>query len=221
MSASAFAFAVVLIACGGGGAPNSEPEPSVAGPEAAHEPPTGMAAEPILYSDSRFAYPGFQRAGLDQVHAALTELVGDRVQLRVIPYTGTDPDSGETVLKGETLEIYYLTSAADLSALRPQADQTATVVREAFPGLQGDYKVALHARLPDGRTVADLNPELSEACGENNMVRTGIALSEYEPGHPESLFEFLCDGAQVVDPYFIEKGWDHLPGAWRTSDTPS
>jgi hypothetical protein len=152
------------------------------------------------------------------VHAALSERVGDRVQLRVIAYVGSDPSTGESVLKGETLYVFVQEPDADLTAVKARADRVITMAQEAFPELGENYSVGVNARLPTGSTVADLNPDLSEACGDRNMVGTRVSLAEFEPGSPDDLFQFLCDGAKVADPFFIEEGWDHLPGAWRTTD---
>ncbi|MDX1500854.1 MAG: hypothetical protein R3325_00730 [Thermoanaerobaculia bacterium] len=188
-----------------------------AAPDAAPAPPTGLAAEPILYSDADVVYTGFGPERLGGLHAVLTELTGDRVQLRVIPYLGRDADTGETVLKGETLFVYTLQPDADLAALRSRGDQVVARVRETFPDLGEGYSVELYARLPDGRTVADLEPELATACGDPNTVRTGVRLAEYEPGNPDDRFRFLCDGAKVLDRYFIDEEWGRLPGLWRTT----
>ena len=122
------------------------------------------------------------------------------------------------MLKGETLYVFVQEPDADLTAVKARADRVIATVQEAFPELGENYTVRVNARLPTGSTVADLNPDLSEACGDRNMVQTGVSLAEFEPGSPEDLFEFLCDAAKVVDPFFIEEDWDHLPGAWRTTD---
>ena len=119
--------------------------------------------------------------------------------------------------KGETLHAFVQEPDADLTAVKARADRLIAMVQEAFPELGENYSVEVKARLPTGSSVADLNPDLSEACGDRNMVRTGVSLAEFEPGNPDDLFQFLCDGARVVDPFFMEDDWDHLPGAWRTT----
>lgn len=197
---------------GGGTAPTTAP---------AEEPPSapsGMAAEPILYADGRFSYVGFQHGPLTDLHAALSELAGDRVQLRVIAYVGSDPSAEGLVLKGETLYVFVQEPDADLMAIQGRGDRVISMVQETFPELGENYSVEVHARLPEGATVADLNPELSEACGDQNTVRTGVSLADFEPGNPDDLFQFLCDGAARLDPFFVEEGEDHLAGAWRTTD---
>ncbi len=142
------------------------------------------------------------------------------MQLRVIPYLGSDPSTGDSVLKGETLSVFVQQSDADLTALRDRSDRLIALVKETFPELGENYSVRVNARLPTGSTVADLSPELSEACGDRNLVQSGVKLAEFEPESQDDLFQFLCDGAQVVNPFFIEQDWDHLPGAWRTTDEP-
>ena len=225
---SSIGATVILITVGwtqaGCGKSGPAEEPSVmetsTGGRAEEPPsaPTGLAAEPILYADGGFSYVGFRHGPLTDFHGALSEVVGDRVQLRVIAYVGSDPSTEELMLKGETLYVFVQEPDADLTAVRARGDRVITMVKEAFPELGENYSVEVHARLPTGSTVVDLNPELSEACGDRNMVRTGVSLAEFEPGNPDDLFQFLCDGAKSLDLFFIEEGEDHLAGAWRTTD---
>lgn len=184
------------------------------GARPAEAPAPEAATEPILWSRPPQPYENFRTEPVRQLHAAAEQLLGKPLLFRLVPYVDRDADSGEWSLKGETLEVYYQETDLSLERLQQRADALITEVRQRFPDLDADDSLIVHARLPEGKTLADLAPDLADDCGEHNAVRTGVDPSEYEPGSLADLYFALCDGipalsADLTDPReeFVEENW--------------
>lgn len=188
----------------------STPEPTT---EATTSVPA-LALEPILWGRSEHAYEDFLPEQLQALYADLSQELGKPLLFRVGQYVDRDDESGDWFLKGETLTVSYQEGEASVDVLRTKADDLIQRVQVAFPGLDENDSVEIYARLPEGRTVADLNPELEESCGSHNSVRTGLKPSTYVAGSLDELYYALCDGDPALSAelqssrhVFVEENW--------------
>jgi hypothetical protein len=206
---------VVLLAlavCGGCHATAEAPPATVAHAD--------VALQPILWARSDVAYESFRSEPLRALHAELTSRLGEPLLFRVVPVVGQDATSGSSVLRGETLEIYYQEPRASAWSLRRHVDQIVRRVQASFPDLDGNDHLLIDARLPEGKTVADLDRRAKDSCGARNNVRTDVRPASYEPGRLEDLAFLLCDGPAELDARLQDPGWPLAQENWRADDVP-
>ena len=189
-------LALALSGCGPGDA-TVETASAAAEPEAAAV--SALASEPLLWSRSPHPYQDFRTEPVRALHASVQQRLGEPLHFRIVPYVDRNEETGEWFLKGETLTVLYQETEASLTGLRKRADELIVEVRNEFPGLDENDSLMIYARLPEGKSVADLDPELRDACGENNSVRAGARPSEYLPGELDELYFALCDSVPALD----------------------
>ena len=191
-------------------------EPAVAPP--ASPPPAGLESEPILWARSEVAYEDFRAEPLQVLRAELATLLGEPLLLRVVPFVERSGEPAQPVLRGETLEVYYQESRASVRAVRRKVDQAVRRVRSAFPGLDENDHLLVHARLPEGKTVSDLDRRVAKDCGARNAIRTDVRPSRYGPGRLEGLVFVLCDGPAQLDARLQDPRWPLIAENWSTDD---
>ena len=203
-------LAVALLGVGGcrepAGAPPAPPKP------------VGLESEPILWARSEVAYEDFRAEPLRALHAELATLLGEPLLLRVVPFIERSGEPQRSVLRGETLEVYYQESRASVPAIRRRVDQAVRRVRAAFPGLDENDHLLVHARLPEGKTVADLDRRVAKECGARNAIRTDVRPSRYVPGRLSGLVFVLCDGPAELDARLQDPRWPLIADNWSTGD---
>lgn len=202
--------AVALLAGGGCGGPAEAPP--------APPKPVGFETEPILWAKSEVAYQDFRAEPVRALHAELATMLGEPLLFRVVPFVEKSGEPPQASLRGETLEVYYQESKASVAAVRKKVDQSVRRVRASFPGLDLNDHLLIHARLPEGKTVADLDRKVSEECGARNAVRTDVRPTIYVPGRLEELTFVLCDGPAVLDARLQDPEWPLIPENWSTDD---
>ena len=207
--------ALALLAAGGGCRPTEEPAP------AAVEGESRFELEPILWARSEVAYRDFRTEPLRSLHEELTELLGEPLLFRVVPFVEERGEPKTPVLVGETLEVYYQETRTSVHAMRRRIDRAVRRVREAFPALDLNDHLLIHARLPEGKVVADLDRKLSDECGSRNALRTDVLPSVYEPGSLEKLNFALCDGPAELDAQLQDPAWPLVEENWSTEEPPS
>lgn len=203
-------LAVALLAVGGCREPASAPP---AAPK-----PAGLESEPILWARSEVAYEDFRAEPLRALHEELATLLGEPLLLRVVPFIERSGEPQRSVLRGETLEVYYQESRASVPAIRRRVDQAVRRVRAAFPGLDENDHLLVHARLPEGKTVADLDRRVARECGARNAIRTDVRPSRYVPGRLSGLVFVLCDGPAELDARLQDPRWPLIADNWSTGD---
>jgi hypothetical protein len=186
-------------------------------PAAAPEP-AGIETVPILWAKSEVAYQDFRAEPLRALHAELAALLGEPLLLRVVPYLEQSGEPPQVSLRGETLEVYYQESKASVPVVRRKVDQATRRVRAAFPGLDENDHLLVHARLPDGKTVADLDRKVTKECGARNAIRTDVRPTIHVPGRLEELTFVLCDGPAILDARLQDPEWPLIPENWSTDD---
>ena len=179
-----------------------------------------VALEPVLWARSDIAYQSFRSEPLRALHAELTAQLGEPLLFRVVPVVEQDPASGSSILRGETLEIFYQEPHASAWALRRHVDQIARRVLADFPDLDGNDHLLIDARLPEGKTVADLDRRVKDACGARNNVRTDVRPASYRAGRLEELAFVLCDGPAELDARLQDPDWPLNQENWRVDDVP-
>jgi hypothetical protein len=209
---SGLAALLVLSACGGCHATAEAPAAPVARAD--------VALEPILWARSDVAYESFRSEPLRALHAELATQLGEPLLFRVVPVVGQDVASGSSILRGETLEIFYQEPRVSAWALRRHVDQIVRRVQAAFPDLDGNDHLLIDARLPEGKTVADLDRRVKDSCGSRNNVRTDVRPASYKPGRLEELAFVLCDGPVELDARLQDPGWPLNQENWRSDDVP-
>jgi len=208
---------LVSISCKAGQDPGeSAPRASQSQALAAAPPP-----EPILWSRPPQPYEDFRAEPVRELFATAERQLGQPLLFRVVPYVDRNTETGEWDLKGETLNVYYQETEPSLERLRQHADELLAEVQRRFPSLDENDSVRIHARLPEGTTVADLQPELAEHCGANNSVRTGVDPSGYEAGSLDELYFALCDGIPALDPDLTDPREPFVEENWLTTDSGS
>lgn len=203
-------MAIALLAVGGCRGPAPEPATT---PE-----PAGIETAPILWAKSEVAYRDFRAEPLRALHAELAALLGEPLLLRVVPYTEQTGEPPQAMLRGETLEVYYQESKASVLAVRRKVDQAARRVRAAFPGLDENDHLLVHARLPEGKTVADLDRKVARECGTRNAIRTDVRPTLHVPGRLEELVFVPCDGPAILDARLQDPEWPLIPENWSADD---
>jgi len=173
---------------------------------------------PILWAKSDVPYRDFRPVPLTALHAEVESVLGEPLLFRVVPFVEEKGEPPEPVLVGETLEIYYQESKASANVLRRHADRVARLVRSAFPGLDENDHLLIHARLPEGKLIADIDRKLHDACAARNAVRTDILPAVYVPGTLEELNFVLCDGPATLDARLQDPDWPLIEENWRTED---
>jgi hypothetical protein len=191
-----------------------EPAPPPPAPPA----PAGLETAPILWARSEVGYRDFRAQPLRALHAELAPLLGEPLLFRVVPFVESSGEPAQPVLRGETLEVYYQESKGSVGAVRRKVDQAVRRVRAAFPGLDQDDHLLIHARLPEGRTVSDLDRQVTNECGARNVIRTDVRPAAYVPGTLEELNFVLCDGPAQLDARLQDPAWPLIPANWGTDD---
>jgi len=204
--------ALALLVAGGGCRRAQEPPPAPV------EQGSRLELEPILWARSEVAYRDFRAEPLRSLHEELTELLGEPLLFRVVPFVEERGEPQAPVLVGETLEVYYQETKISVHAMRRRVDRAVRRVQAAFPGLDGNDHLLIHARLPDGKVVADLDRKLRGDCGSRNALRTDVTPSSYEPGTLEEVNFGLCDGPAELDAELQDPSWPLVEENWRTDD---
>lgn len=180
--------------------------------------PVGFETEPILWAKSEVAYQDFRAEPVRALHAELATVLGEPLLFRVVPFVEQNGEPPQASLRGETLEVYYQESKASVAAVRKKVDQSVRRVRASFPGLDLNDHLLIHARLPEGKTVADLDRKVTQECGARNAVRTDVRPTIYVPGRLEELTFVLCDGPAILDARLQDPEWPLIPENWTTDD---
>jgi hypothetical protein len=191
-------------------------EPAPAPP--APPEPVGLEREPILWARSEVGYHDFRNEPLRALHAELAPVLGEPLLFRVVPVVEQSGEPEQPVLRGETLEVYYQESKGSVGAVRRKVDQAVRRVRSAFPGLGENDHLLIHARLPDGKTVSDLDRQVTSDCGARNVIRTDVRPSVYVPGSLGELTFVLCDGPTELDTGLQDPAWPLIAEHWSTDD---
>lgn len=181
-------------------------------------PPAGLETAPILWARSEVPYQDFRAEPVRALHAELAAVLGEPLLFRVVPFVETFGEPPQPVLRGETLEIYYQESEASVTAVRRKVDQTVRRVRAALPELDLHDHLLVHARLPEGRTVADLDRKVTPECGQRNAIRTDVRPFVYVPGRLEDLTFVLCDGPAILDTRLQDPAWPLIPDQWSLDE---
>jgi len=180
--------------------------------------PVELETEPVLWAKSEVPYRDFRAEPVRALHAELATVLGEPLLFRVVPFVESSGEPPQPVLRGETLEIYYQESAASVGAVRRKVDQSVRRVRTAFPDLDLHDHLLIHARLPEGKTVGDLDRKVTKECGARNAIRTDVRPFVYVPGRLEELTFVLCDGPAVLDARLQDPEWPLIPDNWSTGD---
>jgi len=182
------------------------------------ERPVGLETEPVLWAKSEVPYRDFRAEPVRALHAELAAVFGEPLLFRVVPFVESVGEPPQPVLRGETLEIYYQESKASVAAVRRKVDQSVRRVRAAFPDLELSDHLLIHARLPEGSTVADLDRKVTPECGARNAIRTDVRPFVYVPGRLEELTFVLCDGPAVLDVRLQDPEWPLIAENWSRDD---
>lgn len=200
----------LLAGCGGSG------NVSNAGPGSADQQ-RPLELEPILWARSEVPYRSFRAEALRALHEELESSLGEPLLFRVVPFVRPATESEPAVLVGETLEIYYQETKGSVYAVRRRVDRIARDVQSAFPDLGEKDHVLIHVRLPEGKTVADLDRRLHSDCGSRNALRADILPSRYVPGKLDQLEFELCDGPNELDARLQDPSWPLIEDNWSTA----
>jgi hypothetical protein len=191
-------------------------EPTVA--PAPPPEPLGFEITPILWATSEVPFQDFRLGPVRTLHEELATVFGEPLLFRIVPFVERSGEPPRASLRGETLEIYYQESKASVPAVRRKVDQAVRSVRTAFPGLDLHDHLLIHARLPEGKTVTDLDRKVAKECGARNVIRTDVRPFVYVPGRLEELTFVLCDGPAVLDARLQDPEWPLIPENWSPDD---
>lgn len=180
--------------------------------------PVGVETEPILWAKSEVPYRDFRSEPVRALRTELATVFGEPLLFRVVPFVERKGEPPQASLRGETLEIYYQESKASVPAVRRKVDQAVRRVRSAFPDLDLHDHLLIHARLPEGKTVADLDRKVTKECGARNVIRTDVRPFVYVPGRLEELTFVLCDGPAILDARLQDPEWPLIPETWSTDE---
>lgn len=176
-----------------------------------------LADEPILYSNHPVVYKVFTPERLLPLHKEFSKSLTSKVRFHVIPFFRMDKVKKEQYLAGEELEAYYQEKTVSINEIQQHAESVIAAILKEFKELTKDYAIRVYVRLPEGKKISDINPEMPDPCKSKNTIMHYVNLEIYEPGKPEELFYFLCDGPQDLDANFVNKDWPLTPEGWRTA----
>jgi len=176
-----------------------------------------LADEPILYSNHPVVYKVLTPERLLPLHKEFSKSLNSKVRFHVIPYLKLDEVKKELYLAGENLEVFYQEKTASLDEIQPHGESVIAAILKEFQELTKECSIRVYARLPEGKKISDIDPEMPDPCKSKNTIMNYVNLEFYEPGKPEKLFPFLCDGAKDLDANFVEKDWPLTSDMWRTT----
>ena len=176
-----------------------------------------LADEPILYSNHPVVYKVLTPERLLPLHKEFSKSLNSKVRFHVIPFLRMDEVKKELYLAGENLEVFYQEKTASLDEIQPHGESIIAAILKEFQELTKEYSIRVYARLPEGKKISDINPEMPDHCKIKNTIMNYVNLETYEPGKPEKLFPFLCDGSEDLDANFVKKDWPLTSDMWRTT----
>lgn len=176
-----------------------------------------LADEPILYSNHPVVYKVFTPERLFPLYNEFSKSLNSKLRFHVSPFLRMDEVKKEWYLAGEVLEVYYQENTASLDEIQQHAESIIAAILKEFKELTKDDSIRVYVRLPEGKKISDINPEMPDPCRSRNTIMQTVNLEIYEPGKPDELFYFLCDGARDLDANLVEKDWPLTAERWRTT----
>ena len=174
-----------------------------------------LANEPILYSNHPEDYKLFTPERLLPLHEEISKLLTSKVRFHVFPYLKMDEVKKQYFMVAENLRIYCQEKTISLDTIRKHTLRIIETILKNFPELTEDNRITVLVRLPEGKKISDINPEMADHCGIKNTISAEAIPTKYQPGKPDSLFKFLCDGAKELDDNLVDKRLPLYPDLWR------
>jgi hypothetical protein len=174
-----------------------------------------LANEPILYSNHPEDYKLFTPERLLPLHEEITKSLTSKVRFHVVPYLKLDKVKKQYYIEAELLRIYYQENTISLNTIRKHTGSIIATILKNFSELTEDNTITVFVRLPEGKKISDINPEMPDPCKSKNTISVDAIPKKYQPDKPDSLFAFICDGAKDLDDNLVDTRLPLDPDLWR------
>lgn len=174
-----------------------------------------LANEPILYSNHPEDYKLFTPERLLPLHEEISKSLTSKVRFHVVPYLKMDEAKTKYFIAAELLMIYYQEKTISLDTIQKHTESIIETIMKNFSELKEDNTITVLVRLPEGKKISDINPEMPDHCGIKNTISADAIPTKYQTGEPDNLFKFLCDGAKDLDDNLVDKRLPLSPELWR------
>ncbi len=177
-----------------------------------------LSDEPIVYSDHDLDYELFTTQRLLPIYQKFFQALNAKLRIHVLPSMRMNylekKKAGEEYFD-EVLEVFFQGKTTSLDEYRRHVHHFITAVQKEFKDLSIGCSVKFFVRLPEGKSIADIDPELPNACKGLNTIHTLVKPMEYSADNMEELFIFICGGAKDLNADLEEEPWPIEEGMWR------
>jgi hypothetical protein len=179
-----------------------------------------LSDEPIVYSDDDLDYKMFTPQRLLPIYQELSQALNAKVRIHVLPLMRKNylekMKAGE-VYFDEVLEVYFQGNTTSLDEYRKPAHHFLTTVQKEFKDLFENCYIQFFVRLPEGKSIADVDPEMTDECKRMNTIGTYIKPTEYTADSMGELFKFICGYEKNLNADLEEERWPIHEGMWRAT----